>query len=144
MRKNVNQHVKNINNYYEKTVVKEKVNYMNRLGSIVDRNTVKVFDPKDPSSEELVTADHILIATGGRPKYLDIPGLKENCITSDDIFWRDEEPGRTLIIGAGYIGLECGGFLTGNDSALFEPILILHRNGIRCNYFIEKPTAWEI
>lgn len=89
------------------------MDYINKLGSIVDSNTVKAYDPTDESSEQLLTADHILIATGGRPKYLPIPGLTEHSITSDDIFWREEEPGKTLVIGAGYIGLECGGFLTG-------------------------------
>jgi thioredoxin reductase (NADPH) len=119
MRKNVNQHVKNINEYYSKAVVKENVTYINKLGSIVDGNTVKAYVPNDDGSEELLTTDNILIATGGRPRHLDIPGLKENSITSDDIFWRNEEPGKTLVIGAGYIGLECGGFLTGNISFWF-------------------------
>ncbi|KAG8308590.1 thioredoxin-disulfide reductase activity protein, partial [Homalodisca vitripennis] len=42
-----------------------------------------------------------------------IPGAKEYCITSDDIFSLEKPPGNTLVIGAGYIGLECAGFLRG-------------------------------
>ena len=36
---------------------------------------------------------------------------KELCVTSDDIFWLPQNPGKTLVIGAGYIALECAGFL---------------------------------
>lgn len=54
-----------------------------------------------------------MIAVGGRPKYSDIPGAIEYGITSDDIFSLDREPGKTIIIGSGYIGLECAGFLKG-------------------------------
>jgi thioredoxin reductase (NADPH) len=50
---------------------------------------------------------------GGRPNYPDIPGAKECCITSDDIFWKKTSPGRTLVVGASYVALECAGFLTG-------------------------------
>ncbi len=61
----------------------------------------------------MVTADNILIATGGRPTYPEIPGAKEYSITSDDIFWMKTKPGKTLIVGASYIALECAGFLHG-------------------------------
>ena len=59
-----------------------------------------------------MTADKIVIATGGRPRYPDIPG-REYCISSDDIFSLDHPPGKTLVVGASYISLECAGFLTG-------------------------------
>jgi thioredoxin reductase (NADPH) len=59
-----------------------------------------------------VSAKYILIATGGRPSDPGIPG-KEHAISSDDIFWMKDKPGRTLIVGASYIALECGGFLKG-------------------------------
>jgi len=42
-----------------------------------------------------------------------VPGALQYSITSDDIFSLDRAPGRTLCVGAGYISLECGGFLRG-------------------------------
>lgn len=60
-----------------------------------------------------MTAKYFLIACGGRPKYSSIPGALEHGITSDDIFSLQKAPGKTMIIGAGYIGLECAGFLNG-------------------------------
>lgn len=65
-------------------------------------------------SIETVTADNILIATGGRPSFpTDIPNVKEVSISSDDIFWLKKRPGKTLVVGASYIALECAGFLHG-------------------------------
>ena len=63
--------------------------------------------------EKTVTADKFLIAVGGRPRYPDIPGAREHCITSDDIFSLPHAPGKTLLVGASYISLECAGFLAG-------------------------------
>uniref|UniRef100_A0A6Q2YSA8 Thioredoxin-disulfide reductase n=1 Tax=Esox lucius TaxID=8010 RepID=A0A6Q2YSA8_ESOLU len=61
-----------------------------------------------------LTAKNIVIATGGRPKYpTHVPGAIEHSITSDDIFWLKESPGKTLVVGASYVALECAGFLTG-------------------------------
>ena len=57
-----------------------------------------------------MTAKYILVATGGRPSDPGIPG-KEHAISSDDIFWLEKNPGRTLCVGASYIALECAGFL---------------------------------
>ena len=51
-----------------------------------------------------------MVAVGGRPNHLQCPG-GELAITSDDIFWKLDDPGKTLIIGASYIALECAGFL---------------------------------
>ena len=62
-------------------------------------------------AKETVKADKIVIATGGRPTYPEIPGAIENSITSDDIFWMKENPKRTLVVGASYIALECAGFM---------------------------------
>lgn len=48
---------------------------------------------------------------GGRPSYPEIEGAKEFGITSDDIFSLLYNPGKTLLVGASYIALECAGFL---------------------------------
>ena len=63
--------------------------------------------------EEVITAARIVLATGGRPKYPDIPGAREYGITSDDLFSLATPPGKTLVVGASYVALECGGFLAG-------------------------------
>lgn len=89
----------------------KKVEYINGLGYFKDANTV-VAVLKNKTERELKTKK-VVIACGGRPRYPNIPGAIEYGITSDDIFSLDHEPGKTLIVGAGYIGLECAGFLKG-------------------------------
>ena len=60
----------------------------------------------------IVQARSWVLAAGCRPTLPDIPGA-HLAITSDDLFWRPEQaPGRTLVIGASYVGLEIAGFLS--------------------------------
>jgi len=56
------------------------------------------------------TAEHIVIATGGRPIVPSVAGA-ELGITSDGFFALTEQPRRVAIIGAGYIGVELAGVL---------------------------------
>lgn len=76
-----------------------KVEYINGLGYFKDEHTVAAVLKNQ--TEKVLTAKHIVIAVGGRPRYPDIPGAAEYGITSDDIFSLDREPGKTLVVGAG-------------------------------------------
>lgn len=60
---------------------------------------------------QIITSSQIVIAVGGRPSPAECPGY-EHCITSDDIFMKETAPGKTCVIGAGYVALECAGFIT--------------------------------
>lgn len=73
-----------------------------------DHTVVAVLKNK---TEKVLTTKHVVIAVGGRPNYPDIPGALEFGVTSDDIFSLNREPGKTLVVGASYIALECAGFL---------------------------------
>jgi glutathione reductase (NADPH) len=55
-----------------------------------------------------VTAQHIVIATGGHPVRLPIPGA-ELGIISDDAFYLPHMPKRVCILGSGYIAVEFAG-----------------------------------
>ncbi|MEO1492942.1 MAG: glutathione-disulfide reductase [Pseudomonadota bacterium] len=76
---------------------------------VVDPHTVRLADGTEKS------AKHILIATGGTPRKLDIPGA-EHTITSNEIFHLDALPQRTVVIGGGYIAAEFAGILNGLGS----------------------------
>jgi glutathione reductase (NADPH) len=54
------------------------------------------------------TADHVLIAVGGKPVLPDIPGA-EHCISSDGFFDLEAQPEKALVVGAGYIAVELAG-----------------------------------
>ncbi len=79
----------------------------------------------------------MLLATGGRPHVPNIPG-KELAITSDDIFWRRDPPGKTLCIGASYISLETAGFLheMGYDVTIMVRSILLRGFDRECSNFV--------
>lgn len=55
-----------------------------------------------------LTAERIVIATGGHPVRLEIPGAEEGII-SDDAFYLKEMPRRVAVLGSGYIAVEFAG-----------------------------------
>lgn len=82
---------------------------------------VETFDSRariaDPHTIELAdgtrkTANHILIAVGGRPVKPQIEGA-EHAITSNEIFHLEELPKSMLIVGGGYIASEFAGVMNG-------------------------------
>jgi thioredoxin reductase (NADPH) len=106
---NVQMHIKGLNWGYKSDMIKNKVKYFNSYAEFVDAHTIKLDNGK--GKVEQITADKIVIATGGRPSYPGIPGDKEFGITSDDVFSLKKAPGKTLVVGASYVALECAGFL---------------------------------
>uniref|UniRef100_G3PI15 thioredoxin-disulfide reductase (NADPH) n=1 Tax=Gasterosteus aculeatus TaxID=69293 RepID=G3PI15_GASAC len=108
----IQNHVRSLNWGHRVQLQDKKVKYLNVKGSLVDEHTVRGLTKA--GKEMILTAKNIVIATGGRPNYpIGIPGAKEHGITSDDIFWLKKSPGKTLVVGASYVALECAGFLTG-------------------------------
>lgn len=77
-------------------------------GRMVDARTVAVGD-------QLLQADRVLIAVGGRAQKLDIPGA-ELGITSDEALSLGQRPGSVLILGGGYIATEFAGIFHGLGS----------------------------
>ncbi len=55
-----------------------------------------------------VRAERIVIATGGHPVRLDIPGAQHG-IVSDNAFYLNEMPRRVAVLGSGYIAVEFAG-----------------------------------
>ena len=66
-----------------------------------------------------VTAEHILIATGGRPVVPEIEG-RELAITSDEAFHLPALPRRAMIVGGGYIAVEFAGIFAGLGAAVTQ------------------------
>jgi glutathione reductase (NADPH) len=62
--------------------------------------------------EKRVSAERIIIATGGHPVPPAIPG-HELAIISDDAFYLPEMPRRVAIVGSGYIAVEFAGIFAG-------------------------------
>jgi len=125
MVQNIQQHIKSLNWGFKADLIKAKAKYFNEYASFVDAHTLEL--KKANGQTQRVTADKIVIAVGGRPSYPDIPGAKEFGITSDDIFSKPTAPGKTLVVGASYVALECAGFLTalGYDTTVMVRSILL-------------------
>mmetsp|Transcript_65715 Transcript_65715/g.213882 ORF Transcript_65715/g.213882 Transcript_65715/m.213882 type:complete len:391 (-) Transcript_65715:231-1403(-) len=107
----IDNYIKSLN-WGAKTELRSKnIKYYNALASFDDPHTVNLDDGK--GKVEKATFKYCIIACGGRPNYGGYPGVEECCVSSDDIFWQKKPPGKTLVVGASYIALECAGFLAG-------------------------------
>ncbi len=105
-----------IHQSYERGLSNNKVDVIHGFAKFVDNKTVEV-------NGEQITADHILIATGGRPSMPKIKGA-EYGINSDGVFALDKLPQRVAVIGAGYIAVELAG--------------VLHNLGVETHLFVRK------
>ncbi|NXJ09733.1 TRXR3 reductase, partial [Odontophorus gujanensis] len=107
----VQNYIGSLNWGYRLSLREKSVTYLNSYGEFVEPHTIKVTNRKGQVAYH--TAETFVLATGERPRYLGIPGDKEYCITSDDLFSLPYCPGKTLVVGASYVALECAGFLAG-------------------------------
>ncbi len=90
---------------------------------LLDNAAVKIFEARasfiDPHTLDVggkqMTAERIVIATGGHPVRLPIPGADLGII-SDDAFYLPRLPKRVAIIGSGYIAVEFAGIFAGLGS----------------------------
>jgi len=109
---NFNQMIKRKSEVVEQTtkgidflMKKNKISVFEGLGSLIDKNTVKV-EGKD--KKDLKTKN-IIIATGSKPGNLPFIKIdKERIITSTEALSLNEIPKNLLVIGGGVIGLELG------------------------------------
>jgi glutathione reductase (NADPH) len=84
-------------------------------GGTVFHSRAEVLDPHTISlsrENRTITAERILIATGGHPFIPEIPG-RELAITSNEAFHLDALPQKIVIVGAGYIAVEFAGIFHG-------------------------------
>ncbi|PSB86317.1 glutathione-disulfide reductase [Photobacterium damselae subsp. damselae] len=106
-------YISRIHTSYETVLGNNKIEVINGFAQFVDAKTVEV-------DGEHYTADHILIAVGGRPSIPVIPGAVHG-IDSNGFFELKEQPKRAAVVGAGYIAVEIAGVLNGlgTDTHLF-------------------------
>jgi len=132
-------YIERIHASYDRVITANDITLIKGFASFIDNKTIEV-------NGEQYTADHITIATGGRPVIPDLPGAQHG-INSDGFFALKEQPKRAVVVGAGYIGVELAGVLhsLGTDTHLvvrkhaplrnFDPIIhetlvdIIHAEG---------------
>lgn len=76
--------------------------------------------------DRVISCDHMLVATGGKPTLPDIPGVDLG-ITSDGFFELEHLPDRVTVVGSGYIAVEFAGMLNALGS---EVTLTIRRDAV--------------
>lgn len=102
---NKNAEIRRLNGAYQQTLEKAGVDILRGKASFIDAHTLDV-------NGKTVTADKILIATGGKPRLPDVPG-GHLAATSDDVFHWKTCPRKVVIVGGGYIAVEFAHILGG-------------------------------
>ncbi len=111
LRDNVQKEVTRLSGIYTSNLAKAGVTAYEERAEVVDAHTVKL----SKSGSEL-SAERILIATGGSPHLpTELPGF-ELGISSNEAFHLDALPRRLLIIGGGYVALEFANIFHGLGS----------------------------
>ncbi len=112
---NKDEEITRLNGVYRTILSGAGVTTFDGHATIEDAHTVMV-------NGERITARYILIATGGRPTWPDIPG-KEFGMVSDAFFHMKELPTHAIVAGGGYIAVELAAILNG----LGTKVTLVHR-----------------
>jgi thioredoxin reductase (NADPH) len=111
LRDNIQGYIKSLNFGYKSKLQEVNVDFIPSYAKFDNDKEVSFEFNGKPYK---LSAKNFVIAGGNRPRdYPGVPDLEKHAITSDDLFSLKTDPGKTLVIGGGYIALECAGFLNG-------------------------------
>lgn len=103
--KNKNTEISRLNGIYQGMLDNAGVTHFDGRARIVDDHHISIGD-------QVISTDKILIATGGWPSVPTFPG-SEHVITSNEAFFLESLPKRSLVVGGGYIAVEFAGIFAG-------------------------------
>ncbi len=107
---NKDREIDRLNSVYKRLLADAGVDLIETRGEFQDAHTIRI-------GERRVSADKILIATGGWPSKPALPGA-DLAITSNEAFHLERLPQRIVIYGGGYIAVEFAGIFSGLGSAV--------------------------
>ncbi|OGA47791.1 MAG: glutathione-disulfide reductase [Betaproteobacteria bacterium RIFCSPLOWO2_12_FULL_62_58] len=102
---NKDKEIARLNGVYEKLLESSGVRIFSARATVIDPHTVEIGGRR-------VTAEHMLIATGGWPVKPPIPGA-ELGFTSNEAFHLPELPRRVVVFGGGYVAVEFASIFNG-------------------------------
>ncbi len=102
---NVRAEVDRLNSLHIELLRKGGVQLISGWGSFVSGHTIQVSSHIDGEKFRTISGEKILVAVGGVPDRLSIPG-SELAWVSDDIFEQKVLPENIIIVGAGFIACE--------------------------------------
>jgi glutathione reductase (NADPH) len=107
-------YVARLNEIYQRNLDRKSIATIRSAGRFTGRREI------EDATGATYRAEHVLIATGGRPNVPRIEGAQLG-ITSDGFFELQSLPRRVAIVGSGYVAVELGGVLhaLGSETAIF-------------------------
>jgi len=122
---NKNREIERLNGVYERLLTGAGARIIRGRAELLDAHTIAIDGAR-------ITANHVLVATGGWPTVPQVPGADLG-ITSNEAFHLERMPRRPLIVGGGYIGVEFAGILRG----LGAQVALVHRGPLFLRGFDE-------
>ncbi len=104
---NKDQEIARLSAMYERGLNNAGAEIIHSRAELRDAHTLHL-----STDNRTVTAEKILIATGGWPSLPKIPGI-EHAITSNEAFHLAQLPRRVMVVGGGYIAVEFAGIFNG-------------------------------
>lgn len=98
------QYIDGIHQRYAGRLQEKNIEVIQQAGNFLTAQTIALTDGRQ------LRSSHIVIATGARPKKLQLPGF-ELGLVSDDMFTLPALPGRIAIVGGGYVAVEFASML---------------------------------
>jgi len=98
-------YIQRLNGIYARNLDKDAVEFVAGDARFVGERRIAV-------GERELEADHVVIATGGKPHWPDVPGAALGTDSDGFFQWR-ERPESVAIVGSGYIACELAGVLNG-------------------------------
>jgi len=102
---NKDKEISRLNDIYRSLLVNAGVDLFEERAELDGPNSVRM-------ASRTISAERILVATGGWPSLPDIPGI-ELAISSNEVFYLAELPARVAVVGGGYIAVEFAGIFNG-------------------------------
>ncbi len=102
---NKNTEIERLNGIYQRLLDNAGATTFHARARLLDAHTVEV-------GGKTVTAERVLIATGGWPYVPDFPG-SDLAVTSNEAFLLERLPQRAVVVGGGYIAVEFAGIFNG-------------------------------
>ncbi len=110
-----NREILRLNGVYRKLLENAGATILTERARVVDAHTVEVGGKR-------ITAQHVLVSTGGWPSKPAIEGI-DLAVTSNEAFFLPSLPKRVVIAGGGYIAVEFAGIFHG----LGVEVTLVHR-----------------
>ena len=105
------EQLENIRSSISDSVTEAGIELIRGRAQFIDQHQLSIQRIADGAEHYSVSAERIIIAVGGQPMKLDIPGM-DIALTSRDLFKLEKLPQSMIIVGGGYIGVEFSGILS--------------------------------